>query len=273
MPDQSDELRRLIAEAERFFRQSEQLAFMFDEEMARIWRDWARALERLLEDRGGLQLRIGQVLGLKAPIRDALKAAGFDAAALMGVQAASNRWIPRLSMSETLRALQQLAMQDLLNQGDSASIALWRGMAQNVLTKRSPREIIDELAVTLNRTQAQTATLFDTQMTIFGRAVEAAQTQALGPQQPYLYAGPVDLKTRDWCLERVGKVFTREDIDAMDNEQLPNAFLTGGGYNCRHVFMAVESQALRSLAGTDERADGFDADLARVRAQKRKKAA
>jgi hypothetical protein len=290
MPDQSDELRRLIAQALAFERQSKQLALMFDDELARIWREWSRLVEALMRERiadgvrgsRGLQLRAGQVLGLKTSIREALERAGFDTSAIGAVQAATSRWmtvagdtLPVQSIETTVRTLQQLAARDLLSQGDQAAVQLWRAMAQSVLSPRPVSEIIRDLALTLDRTQAQAATLFDTQMTIFGRQVEAAKTEDLGPEQPFLYSGPVDAKTRDWCLERVGKVFTREEIDAMDNEQLPNVMLTGGGFHCRHAWLAVESRALRGLTGTGERAEGFQEDVNRVRKQKaaRKKAA
>lgn len=280
MPDPQDELRRLINEALRFDLQSRQMALIFDEELARVWRLWSRAIEELLRERvsvdrirGGLQLRAGEALGLRQPLRAALQQAGFDSSVAGSVLGATQRWLTlfpdtRLSVEGTVRALQQLATTDLLAVGDSAAISLWRALAQALLTPRPISEILTDLEKSLDRTRAQAATLFDTQMTIFGRQVEAAQTEALGPEQPFLYVGPVDAKTRDWCLDRVGQVFTRHDIDQMDNEQLPNVFLTGGGYNCRHTWMAVESQALRDLAGTGERAEGFQRDVTRVRARK-----
>jgi hypothetical protein len=198
------------------------------------------------------------------------------------VNGATERWmrhagVPVQDFEETVRALRRMAASDLLLQGDQASTILWRATVQAVLSPRRVAEILADLAPALDRSQAQARALFDTQMTIFGRTVEAAKTEALGPSQPFLYAGPVDLKTRDWCLQRVGKVFTREEIDAMDNDQLPNTFLTAGGYNCRHSFLAVESHALKGLAGTSERAPGFEDDVQYIRQlkeqRKRKKAA
>jgi hypothetical protein len=111
-------------------------------------------------------------------------------------------------------------------------------------------------------------TLFDTQTSILGRQVEALATERLGPDQAFLYTGPVDGRTRDWCLQRVGKVYTRREIEQMDNGQLPNAFVTGGGYNCRHSFIAVASDELVSLAGMNVRAPGFDDEIASARAQR-----
>jgi hypothetical protein len=287
--DAQDELRRLIAHALQFDLQSRQLALLFDQELERVWREWGRLIERILRERGtlhiasgSLQLRAGQVLGLRNALRDALADAGYDAAALAGVQEATVRWmnltgVPIQSTATTVSALQQLAARNLLVEGDSAAITLWRAMAQAVLSPRARPvpAIVDDLSKSLDATQANARTLFDTQMTIFGRQVESSATEDLGAEQPFMYSGPVDLKTRDFCLARVGKVFTRKDIEAMDNGQIPNVMLTGGGFNCRHVWMAVESRALRGLAGTGQRADGFDEDIARVkrRQEERREAA
>jgi hypothetical protein len=54
--------------------------------------------------------------------------------------------------------------------------------------------------------------------------------------------------------EHVGKVYTRAEIDAMDNGQIDNVFLTGGGYNCRHVWMEVSKfSELQDYVDTDQR--------------------
>jgi hypothetical protein len=70
------------------------------------------------------------------------------------------------------------------------------------------------------------------------------------------------VKVRPFCHQHLGKVFTRDEIDALDNKQLPNPFLTGGGYNCRHQFIAVSQlSAWRKLAGTDQRIPEIEAQL------------
>ena len=40
----------------------------------------------------------------------------------------------------------------------------------------------------------------------------------------------------------------------MNNGQIDNVFLTGGGYNCRHTWMEVSKfSELRNLVNTDQR--------------------
>lgn len=67
------------------------------------------------------------------------------------------------------------------------------------------------------------------------------------------YVGPDDKKTRDFCRERVGRVFSRSEIDSWDNDQgLPaNVYL--GGYNCRHQLVAVRDEEAKERREKEER--------------------
>jgi hypothetical protein len=79
----------------------------------------------------------------------------------------------------------------------------------------------------------------------------------------FAYLGPADTKLRPFCREHVGKVFTRDEIHALDNGQLPDCFLTGGGYNCRHMFASVSKLSQwRELVGTGKRIPEIEAQLA-----------
>lgn len=280
-----EELARLIAEAAKLAQTGEQLSLVFARELAKVWRDADRALRVLVMDarEGSVSaaLTATRATLLKAQVRDVLTAAGYDAligaatetSATTLIQAALDRRSIeqiaafQLATGSKLEALRQIAALDLLAQGDEVATSLWRSLAQHLFTTRPTSEILADLADALDESEGRIGTLFDTQVSIYGRQVEALATEDLGPNQPYLFAGPIDDKTREFCLERVGKVFTRAEIDAMDNDQLPNPFLTVGGWNCRHSFLAVESQALREMAGTGKRVGPISDDVARIRAR------
>lgn len=59
------------------------------------------------------------------------------------------------------------------------------------------------------------------------------------------YVGPDDKKTREFCAERVGRVFTRDEISHWDNDQGLPASIYLGGYNCRHQLVAVRDEDAR----------------------------
>jgi NAD-dependent DNA ligase len=55
------------------------------------------------------------------------------------------------------------------------------------------------------------------------------------------YVGPVDAKTRDFCIRHIGETRTEAEWNAIpggNGQGLP-VFTYGGGYNCRHSFVGV----------------------------------
>jgi hypothetical protein len=89
----------------------------------------------------------------------------------------------------------------------------------------------------------QAETLAATGLTKYYRQVgkltyDAIEDGPLGPQR-YIYMGPNDVMTRPFCkdLLRHNHPRTMEEIKNLDNGQLPNPFISGGGYNCRHQWV------------------------------------
>jgi hypothetical protein len=177
----------------------------------------------------------------------------------------------RAKASTVLNPLNAFAVQDiatLFTLGDDAANALWRALSAYMLTDQTRTDILDKLATVLDGSRARVQTEFDTATAILGRRIEQAATEDLGPDQPFLYVGPIDAVTRDFCLDHVGQVFSRKAIDEMDNGQLPDVFTTGGGYNCRHSWMAVESQELRAMADTGEAIEPIAGNVTRAKTRK-----
>jgi hypothetical protein len=259
----------------------------FAQELARILRVAERRLRPVLADAlaGDITatVRAARGVALRAQIRQVLTEAGYDdlvqeasvsaveAMADQVMQSRTAQGVARLTRPSAarLQALAVLGETNLLGVADDAAAALTRAVGFWAFTVSPAPVMIETLAAGLEQSLSEAQTLFDTQVSIYGRQIEAIGAESLGPDQPFLYTGPVDGRTREWCLQRVGKVYTRREIEAMDNGQLPNPFLTGGGYNCRHSFLAVSSDELRSLVGTETRAPGFEAEIAGARAQRR----
>lgn len=198
-------------------------------------------------------------------IRAALREAGYDQAVFGAVPASPLRLQTLEGQVRRWLAAREMVAQDLLGQGDVVARVIWRHVTLATLGRARPRRIIAQIADLLDLELRRAATLFDTQVSILGRTVEvAAADEAREGEEPdlFIYLGPIDDKTRDWCLQRVGRVYSRPEIDAMDNGQLPNPMLTGGGYNCRHRWVVLsEGSDLRALAGTTTRADDIQSDV------------
>lgn len=251
--------------------------------LADVLRSSERELLPILQDaiKGDREATIRAVRGLvlRADIRAALQRAGFDDLMETGSVAAVETMARALGQRQDvpgllsfvrpdprrIAALAQIGSANLLNLGDIMAINLQRAVAQWTLTAQDQNAILMNLQVSLGKDFNEVQTLFDTQTSIYGRQMEAMSAETLGPDQTFVFTGPADGRTRIWCLEHVGKVYTRKEIDALSNNQLPNVFLTGGGYNCRHVWMPAVAPELVELAGTGKRAPGFDFNIERIK--------
>ena len=110
----------------------------------------------------------------------------------------------------------------------------------------SRQAIIDSIAKKVGQTAAAMKTEFDT--ALFGYYQSSANALALDNGfEKFVYDGPDDKITRDVCSEFLrdyginGEPLTVDEINALDNGQGLPVFTYGGGYNCRHSWVAVRS--------------------------------
>jgi len=90
------------------------------------------------------------------------------------------------------------------------------------------------------------------------RAVDKNYAEELNLNYAY-YVGTAIDKTRDFCLARIGKLFTREEIKSWENETWAgkieggDIFIDLGGYNCRHrLGWVTDEKAARDLEKNEE---------------------
>lgn len=106
-----------------------------------------------------------------------------------------------------------------------------------ILTGSSKETILARVAAlddTLRPDQIQT--IVDTMQVTFMRQVQAYMGLQMPEDTLYVYAGPVDDKTRPICLEMAAAgELTMSEIE----ERFPGAFTNGGGFNCRHHWRTV----------------------------------
>jgi hypothetical protein len=126
-------------------------------------------------------------------------------------------------------------------------------------------ELAELLAVEYGKTAPQAAGLADTAITVFYRSIADRGFQKVeagnGAAVRYRYYGPDDVLTRRFCDDLLARTdrrgLTREEIDGLDNGQLPNVFLTGGGYRCRHTWVLDTREAEGPQAWPSEFPDGY----------------
>lgn len=284
----ADSLDRLIRDAERLAVVADELSASFATELGRILTRIERAFPALLREALNTRqptrlIEAARQLVLRAEIRRLLTDAGYDElaalAATRGLDDLARRVLETRTgkqavefasgIAQRIEGLQAMVGRDLLDEGDQVARALWKATLRGVIGQQDEREILSALQETLDKSDATVRTLYSTTVSIYTRQVEALQSTG-EPDEAYLYSGPIDARVRPFCHEHVGKVFSRKAIDQMDNNQLPNVFVTGGGYNCRHTWMAVSKfSEVRDLMDTGERVPEMAAALARVKVERK----
>jgi hypothetical protein len=270
------EVSRLLRRAEQIDVTQTRLVRRFAQELARVLREVEREIPRLYAQAQGTAERIhlAHLAQLQVGIREALTRAGYEA--LVSVTATSKqaqriatlvlRSAPLgadlVTVQPRIQALQVLMRQDWLGQGDVIARSLWQATVRAALAQVPATELAKQIAPDIERSERQARSLVDTAISIYSRKVE----EIVNPDaEAYLYIGPADAVTRPFCVQRVGKVYSRKAIDKMDNGQLANPFVTGGGYNCRHRWMALSRfSELRDLVNTGKRVPEIAAQLKRV---------
>lgn len=103
--------------------------------------------------------------------------------------------------------------------------------------KKIQKELSPKLAANL-KTELTTA------VSSFNRSVTFAKAEELGIDR-FRYSGPNDNKTREFCkglLKKKPAIYTKAEIEAMDNDQGLPVSTHGGGYNCRHSWIPIASK-------------------------------
>ena len=73
----------------------------------------------------------------------------------------------------------------------------------------------------------------------------------------WTYVGPLDSKTRQTCRRWLGRAFTTEEIEQLNNGQTANVMIDGGGWNCRHDWNPIS----KSLYDTIREETDYTRDL------------
>jgi len=107
-------------------------------------------------------------------------------------------------------------------------------------------ELAESLAQYMHRALPEAVGLAETATATYYRIMADRGYQLIERDLPsteirYGYFGPLDKLNRPFCREHRqdtidGKSWTRAEIDQMSNGQIPNVFISAGGWRCRHTW-------------------------------------
>jgi len=111
-------------------------------------------------------------------------------------------------------------------------------LMRSVLGRATPSDLEREFRQLAGGAAHRADRLHHDALITHSRAVNAERAEASGIEW-FVYAGPDDSRNRPFCEERVGKAYAREQIDEMNNGQMPDVMRSGGGHRCRHHWRPV----------------------------------
>lgn len=263
----------------RFARELVQVLKLVNTEARRLVRDLRTKDGRLVATKASL----GRVLGLRRDLTAALEESGYATFAeqvtdgplddlarlvLRGNSVAAKAVSLGAADLKAITAFKTVRFEELLQLGPATAVRLSRLVLDGTLGLQRVDALVDDVSDLLDVTERQARTLYDTALSIYSRQIDQLQTTG-DPDELFYYAGPLDTKTRQFCVDRVGKVFTRQQLEQADNGQLPNPLLTGGGFNCRHQpkrVSAIDTELL-DLFETGQRAPYVEERIQALRKQ------
>lgn len=158
--------------------------------------------------------------------------------------------LPKITFDRTDTAelnAYKLGSMDLIESAVSKAAGRARQQAMLSSGGMSVKDLTRQLQDSWATSVAESSNLADTSIATFYRTITDKGYQVIEADLPgfeirYNYEGPLDKLNRPFCLKleklsRQGKTWTREMINKMNNGQLPNVFLTCGGFRCRHQWV------------------------------------
>lgn len=244
--------------------------------------EYSRMLSLYLADAGALSVAELASLSAAQEMTELLHVAGLDDIAV-SLRTTLTQLEPMIvaqleagGLSLTARTLDTPALNALVNMqvrqvAESISArtvpVVQKAWVESTFTGKSLPDALDDAVAALQQGVPQVIrTEVGTAMSSIDRAITAGvgETDPAKPGDPtekvYLYIGPSpragDKVTRPTCRIVVNKWGTEQQIRQLDNGQLGNVLITGGGWNCRHSWAPMiraiaEAQGIPQITTAD----------------------
>lgn len=150
---------------------------------------------------------------------------------------------------EILKKLQQIDLAAMYSQGEALDNAIKKALVNGIASGSNYDDVIGNITTSLlgaGETTGMLARYADTYLrtSLFGlsRMVDKEIYEKAGGYSKYLYVGPIDNRTREFCVEHVGNTYTEAEIEKFpdENDSGLDPWFSPGGWNCRHRLIPVD---------------------------------
>ena len=204
---------------------------------SQLRRDLSRLLRQAAAERLPPEAVRVQVAGLIASAElDEDLASELEREAMRRYAWLRERSAPRQALEAAFRILQEAGRQYARARGriqQRVAEAVEREMRRG----GSRTEIESAIRPLLRRLEHYRFTIANTAMAALDRIDFFEQARAAGVQR-FRYVGPPPI--RDFCKQHWRKTYTYDQIQQLDNGQGLPVWIYGGGYNCRHRWVAAD---------------------------------
>ncbi len=156
---------------------------------------------------------------------------------------------------KTLQALLTSADDFLAGEITTMGRALKAEVMTGIIGKLTPEEILENVAKRGYGSEASMQRIVNDSMNNYSRSVTRVMMDDAPEGTKYVYVGPVDEKTRRFCLEASSAgSLTQDQIE----DRFGGSLEVGGGINCRHQWEIASSDVRSQFHRGDEAQERLD---------------
>ena len=150
---------------------------------------------------------------------------------------------------ETLRSLTNFSTSTFADHLGQMGNIIKKEIVKGAIAGSTEKGIFDAIQQQAGLSGRQMETLITTGLNDYSRSVRKVMIDRLPKGTKLIYAGPIDDRTRDVCLEMWGAgELTRDQVRSRFG---PSVFVSAGGYNCRHRWIPTAATTKSKDVRTD----------------------
>lgn len=145
-----------------------------------------------------------------------------------------------------LSQLKSESTQQVLNSIEEESNTIIDAIQFGLIAGIDLKTVVKDLQANRKRNQKRIVDTFRTALRNLDGAVLLLRSR-IDPNLQFKYVGGIIPTSRDFCANHNGKIYTRKQIENIwrsstwGGKAPGNPFIVRGGYNCRHMFVAIRN--------------------------------